>query len=53
MNFEDCKKIMLQYLEAKEAIRKLKEKCETCDYCTAYCNECPFSTEDGQCKWPE
>ena len=53
MNFEDCKKIMIQYLEAKEAMKQLMIKCATCceeQYC--HCNECPMFI-DEQCKFGE
>ena len=51
INFEDCKKIMRQYLEAKQAMKKLMEKCKNCKEKTCHCNdECPMFI-NGQCRW--
>jgi len=53
MNFEDCKKVMIQYLEAKKAMEKLRlEHCIKCEERICHCNECPMMTNDG-CKFGE
>lgn len=50
MNFEDCKKVIIQYLEAKEAMRELMKQCEKCKEKACHCNECPIFI-NGQCRW--
>ena len=51
MNFENCKKVITQYLEAKEAMKKLmKKQCENCKEKVCHCDECPIFI-NGQCRW--
>lgn len=53
MNFEDCKKVMRQYLEAKKAMEELRKQCATCKESICHCNEgCPMMI-DGQCRFGE
>ena len=50
MNFENCKKIIKQYLEAKQAMKELMEQCANCKEKTCHCEECPIFI-NGQCRW--
>ena len=51
MNFEDCKKVMRQYLEAKAAMKELMKQCENCNDKMCHCNdECPMFINE-QCRW--
>lgn len=53
MNFEDCKKIMIQYLEAREALHNLMlNHCANCTERIHHCDECPMLI-DGACKFGE
>ena len=52
MKFEDCRKIMLQYIKAREAMRQLMDKCQKCDEKCCHCSECPMLV-DGQCAFPD
>lgn len=50
MNFEDCKKVIAEYVKAKEAMKKLEKQCENCKEKMCHCNECPLFI-NGQCRW--
>ena len=52
MNFEDCKKVMIQYLEAKKAMDELRKQCATCKENICHCNECPMWI-DEKCNFGE
>lgn len=52
MKFEDCRKVMLQYIKAKQAMEKLmKEHCKLCSEKCCHCSECPMLV-NGECDFP-
>lgn len=54
MNFEDCKKVFILRIEGKITKEELeiwgKEHCQECEYCAAYCNECPLYINE-ECRF--
>ena len=52
MKFEDCRKIMLQYMKTKEAMKKLMEQCQHCNEKCCHCSECPMLM-NGVCNFPD
>ena len=56
MKFEDCKKIMLQYLNGDMTKQELvawgEAHCMNCTERVCHCSECPMMI-DGQCRFGE
>ena len=54
MSFEDCKKVMIQYLNYEmskgEFLMWAAEHCDTCEERVCHCDECPMN--EGECKFP-
>ena len=55
MNFEDCKKVFIKYLNDEMTKQELatwaSEHCDTCQDRACYCDECPMMYE-GECRFP-
>ena len=55
MNFEDCKKVMIQYLEKQITLDEFKEwasaHCANCNHAICHCMECPMFF-DETCNFP-
>ena len=55
MNFEDCKKIFIQYLEEQITEQELKnwasKHCQNCKDMACHCDKCPMMY-DGECRFP-
>ena len=56
MNFEDCKKVMIQYINRQITSFELEtwasEHCTNCKERVCHSDECPLSV-DGKCNFGE
>ena len=55
MNFEDCKKVMQQYLDKQMSLDNFKQwatvHCTNCDHAICHCSECPMFINEC-CNFP-